>query len=162
MEFNELIKTLPLVVQEKLENLKNLCERPDFHPEANTFEHIKIVTERLIKTGSIELIVSGIFHDICKFDVMRINPKSGFPTSPGHEFVAVKFIDSNKEIQDWIRNLGADLEKVKGICENHTRITQLPIMRETKRNAYITEWKSKNILGSLLIFSRADDMLTEF
>ena len=162
MDFQKIIETLPQSVKDKLDDLKGLRERPDFHPEESAFEHVKIVTERLISIRDLTLIACGIFHDICKVDTVKINEKTGFPTSPGHEISAVKFIESDLEVQRWILEFGADLEKVKGICLNHMRIHQLPQMREEKRKKYISQWELDGILGKLLIFSKADDMLIEF
>ena len=72
----------PNIVQDKLEDLKTLRERPDFHPEPSTFDHIYIVTERLMETNDMDLVLAGLLHDICKLDCMKINPRTGWPTSP--------------------------------------------------------------------------------
>ena len=88
MTFQQLISTAPSIVQSKLEELKTLRERPDYHPEPSTFHHIEIVTNRLIQTGDPDLIMAGILHDICKLDCKKINPKTGHPTSPGHDIAA--------------------------------------------------------------------------
>lgn len=162
MDFEKIINTLPQSVKDKLEDLKGLRERPDFHPEESAFEHVRIVTERLISTFDLTLIACGIFHDICKVDTVRTNEKTGFPTSPGHESAAVKFIEDNLDVQKWIKDFGADLDKVKGICLNHMRIHQISQMRPEKRKKYLTEWDNKGILEKLIIFSKADDMLTGF
>ena len=42
--FNDLVETAPSTVKIKLFSNMSLRERPDFHPEASAFEHIKIVT----------------------------------------------------------------------------------------------------------------------
>jgi hypothetical protein len=162
MEFETIIETAPLLIKRKLVQLKSLRERPDFHPEPSTFEHIKIVTTRLIETGNIDLILSGILHDICKLDVVKTNPKTGFPTSPGHEDAAFDLIIHSSEIIDWIFQNGGNWLKVAHIVKNHGRIHQLPEMRESKRLKNIQEWKELEIWESLQIFGNADDMLQEF
>ena len=45
MTFRDIIQTAPHIVQRKLEQLKFLRERPDFHPEPSAFHHIEIVTK---------------------------------------------------------------------------------------------------------------------
>ena len=162
MKFVEIIETLPQLVKTKLEDLKQMRERPDFHPEPSAFVHIQIVTDRLIPTGDKDLIATGIFHDICKFDTMKINPKTGFPTSPGHDSEAVKLIDNNKDIQDWIIGFGADLENVKTLVGNHMRIHQLDVMRPFKRDNFISTLKTQGVFDKLVLFGKADDMLNDF
>lgn len=162
MNFESLIESAPTLIKRKLVQLKFLRERPDFHPEPSTFEHIKIVTNRLIETGNIDLILSGILHDICKLDVVKENPKTGFPTSPGHEDAAFELIIHNSEIIDWIFQNGGNWNRVAHIVKNHGRIHQLSEMRESKRLKNIQEWKELEIWESLQIFGHADDMLQEF
>ena len=162
MNFESLIESTPTLVKRKLVQLKFLRERPDFHPEPSTFEHIKIVTKRLEQTGDINLILSGILHDICKLDVVKENQKTGFPTSPGHEDAAFELITHNSEIIDWIFKNGGNWFKVANIVKNHGRIHQLPEMRESKRLKNIQEWKELEIWESLQIFGNADNMLQEF
>jgi len=162
MTFESLLESAPILIKRKLVQLKSLRERPDFHPEPSTFEHVKIVTTRLIETDNIDLILSGILHDICKLDVVRGNPKTGFPSSPGHEDAAFDLIIHNSEIIDWIFQNGGNWNRVAHIVKNHGRIHQLPEMRETKRLKNIQEWKELEIWESLQIFGNADNMLQEF
>ena len=106
--FEDWIKILPQSIVDKLNDLKGMRERPDFHPEESAFIHVKIVTERLIRTGDIDLIIAGIFHDIAKFDTMKINPKTGHPTSPGHDSVGARLVVDHS---NWVASTGADVEK---------------------------------------------------
>jgi hypothetical protein len=162
MTFETLKESAPTLIKRKLVQLKTLRERPDFHPEPSTFEHIKIVTERLEQTGDINLILAGILHDICKLDVAKTNPKTGWPTSPGHEDAAHELIIHSSEIIDWIFQNGGNWLTVANIVKNHGRIHQLPEMRETKRLKNIQDWKEQGIWESLQIFGNADNMLHEF
>ena len=161
MEFEIFIKNAPTLVKRKLVQLKFLRERPDFHPEPSTFEHIKIVTERLDITGDINLVFAGIFHDICKLDTVQVNEKTGWPTSPGHATASFELISNNSEIKDWIFNNGGNWLKVANICNGHMRIQQLDSMKETKRLKTIQEWKEQEVWESLQIFTEADNMLLE-
>jgi hypothetical protein len=162
MTFQELIKTSTPVIQRKLEQLKFLRERPDFHPEASAFEHIKIVTERLIPTGDPDLILAGILHDICKFDTVRMNEKTGWPTSPGHDKEAETLILISPSIQQWIVENGGNVNRVAAICGAHMRFHQLGQMRSAKRDAQIAEWMKIGIFTKLQIFGAADNMIEEF
>ena len=162
MTFQDLITTAPPVIQRKLEQLKFLRERPDFHPEPSAFAHIQIVTERLIPTGDMDLILSGVLHDICKFDTVKMNEKTGWPTSPGHDQAAFDLIFSSLSIKDWIRDNGGDEVNVALICKGHMRFHQLGDMRPAKREDQIAEWTDLGIFDKLQIFGAADNMLAEF
>lgn len=85
-------------------------ENPKWHPERNSLVHIKIVTSRGVDTGDDDLINTGIFHDIAKFDTVSFNSQ-GWPTSLGHD------------------RAGAESAKAAGmndvvvyICANHMKI----------------------------------------
>lgn len=162
MKFETFIENAPLIVRRKLVQLKFLRERPDFHPEPSTFEHIKIVTERLKTTRDINLVFSGILHDICKLDTVQVNEKTGWPTSPGHATAAFELIKDTASIKDWIFNNGGNWLTVANICNGHMRIQQLDGMKEAKRLKTIQEWKEQEIWESLQIFTEADNMLQEF
>jgi len=160
--FDELVDLAPHTVKRKLEQLKFMKERPDFHPEPNVYAHIKIVTERLMKTGDADLVMAGMLHDICKLDTVRENKKTGWPTSPGHDKEAHNLIKELPSIQGWITSMNGNPDTVANICLNHMRFHQLEEMREAKRKAQIEKWIEEGIYDQLVTFGRADDMLTEF
>jgi hypothetical protein len=162
MTFQEIIKDAPQIVKDKLEQLKTLRERPDYHPEPSTFHHIEIVTNRLILTANIDLIIAGVLHDICKLDCKTINPKTGHPTSPGHDVAAFDLIMETPSIQSWTRDMGADPRKVAHICLGHMRFHQLGQMRPFKRDTQIQKWTDQGIWEELQIHGAADNMLIEF
>jgi hypothetical protein len=161
-KFIEIIETAPHIVKRKLEQLKFLRERPDFHPEPSAFHHIQIVTDRLIPTGNAELIMAGIFHDICKFDTVRENLKTGWPTSPGHDDAAFELIEENMQVRAFCTQHGANPDTVALICKNHMRFHQLDAMRPAKQEKQMQEWHEQGIFELLQIFGSADDMLKEF
>jgi hypothetical protein len=162
MKFIELVQTAPRIVKRKLEQLKFLRERPDFHPESSAWHHIMIVTERVQQTEKIDLIFAGILHDICKFDTVKMNEKTGWPTSPGHEDAAHDLILNDETIQEWIRQNGGMVVRIANLCKFHMRFHQLGQMRESKRNANIEHWKSLDIWEDLQILGAADNMLEKF
>ena len=162
MQFHDIIQDAPHIIKRKLEQLKFLRERPDFHPEPSAFHHIQIVTDRLIPTGNPNLIMAGILHDICKFDTVRENPKTGFPTSPGHDDAAFELIINSSEITNWINDNGGFMPNVAFICKAHMRFHQLGQMRPAKRDAQIKIWTDQGIFDMLQIFGAADNMLVDF
>jgi hypothetical protein len=155
MTFNQIIKTLPLHIQEKLMELKTMRERPDYHPEPSAFHHIEIVTNRCIEFGDLDLICAGIFHDIHKLDTMKINPKSGHPTSPGHDKWAMKTIEKDNSVRDWIIDFGADPDTVAGLCGQHMRMHQLSQMKTSKQKIMM----ELPFFDKLAVFATFDDML---
>ena len=160
--FDTMFKSAPLIVQTKLNELKSLRERPDYHPEPSTYHHIKIVVDRLAQTKDIDLIMAGMLHDICKLDCARLNPKTGYPSSPGHDTAAYQFITQTPEVIDWIRANGADDVKVAAICLNHMKIHMINEMRPAKRDSYIQKWKDMGIWDKLRVHDAADNMLSDF
>jgi hypothetical protein len=162
MQFTDIIQTAPHIIQRKLEQLKFLRERPDFHPEPSAFHHIQIVTDRLIPTGNPNLIMAGVLHDIAKFDTVRQNPKTGFPTSPGHDDVAFQLIMDNNQVRAFCTQHNANPDTVALICKNHMRFHQLGQMRPAKRDRQIQDWTDQGIFDMLQIFGAADNMLVDF
>ena len=160
--FTELAETVPNIIKRKLEQLKFLRERPDFHPEPSAFHHIQIVTERLMQTGDMNLVMAGLFHDIAKFDTVRMNEKTVWPTSPGHDKAAHDLIHSNREIRQWITDNDADWRIVAAIVFGHMRFHQLGKMRPFKRDKQIQTWTDQGIMHLLEIFGAADNMIEEF
>lgn len=148
----------PISVTDRLEKLKTLRERPDYHPEPNTFEHIRIVTERLMLTDDMDLIFAGCMHDLFKLDTLAINPKTGFPTCPGHDTRVASFIRSNTEVQEWMGRFGADIETVALLCGDHMRFHQFARMKKSKQD----EFKSRPHWGKLIYLGAADNMLVDF
>jgi hypothetical protein len=162
MNFTQIVDTAPHIIKRKLEQLKFLRERPDFHPEPSAFHHIQIVTDRLIPTGNPNLIMAGVLHDIAKFDTVKQNPKTGFPTSPGHDDVAFTLIMDNMQVRAFCTQNNADPDTVALICKNHMRFHQLGDMRPVKRDRQIQDWKDQGIFDMLQIFGAADNMLADF
>ena len=162
MTFLDIIQTAPQIVKDKLEQLKTLRERPDYHPEPSTFHHIEIVTNRLIQTGDSDLIMAGILHDICKLDCKTVNPKTGHPTSPGHDKAACELIHNNRDVRQWITDNGGDWRIVAGIVFAHMRFHQLGNMRPFKRDKQIQDWKDAGIWDKLMFHGAADNMLVDF
>lgn len=155
MTFDKIISTLPQHIQNKLNDLMKMKERPDFHPEENCFEHVRIVTNRCIQFGDKDLICTGIFHDIHKLDTVQINPKTGHPTSPGHDKWAFKTVMNDQSVRQWIVDFGADPDTVAGLCGQHMRIHQIGQMKPAKQTAIM----NLSFFDKLAVFSVFDNML---
>ena len=162
MQFINIIQTAPHIIKRKLEQLKFLRERPDYHPEPSAYHHIEIVTNRLIPTGNPNLIMAGILHDISKFDTVKMNEKTGWPTSLGHDDVAFQLVTDNMQVRSFCVQNNANPDIVALICKNHMRFHQIGQMRPVKRDRQIQEWTDQQIWDDLQIFGAADNMLVEF
>lgn len=156
-QWDNYIADLPDFILEYLEKLKSIKERPDFHPESingSALDHVKIVFNRAEKTKNLDLILAAIFHDLGKVDTVRVNQKTGYNMTPGHEFVSTKILE-NPEVIHYIDELGGHYDKIKFIVSNHMRMHQLSNMKPEKQQAL----RSSPYFKDLEIFSRMDDML---
>jgi hypothetical protein len=148
----------PESVISRLEKLKSLRERPDYHPEPNTFEHLRIVTERLMLTGDIDLVFAGCLHDLFKLDTLRINEKTGFPTCPNHDTEVAKFILESEEVKEWILRYGGNIKTISSLCKDHMRFHRFDKMKESKQD----DFKSRPHWNKLEYLGAADNMIEEF
>lgn len=165
--FEDIIKQLPYPCRKLLLDLKSLRERPDYHPEPSAYEHVKIVTERLLSlpTDFIhkkELVISALFHDIgkkvCSRPNYKLKDKFSFipPTSPGHDkFGADLALFYQDELE---KAFNCNIEIVHYICSQHMRINSFVNMKTAKKINFFNDVYFKD----LCVFSRADDMLLNF
>jgi hypothetical protein len=153
--FDELLKIMPIEVRAKLDENLTLRENPKFHPEENAFEHIKIVTNRLTKTKDINLILAGLFHDICKKESAIPREKSPWFLCRDHE---KKGADFAMEHKNFILSLGGNPKKIHWIIWNHMRIKIFDEMRKKKQK----ELTSNKWFNDLLTFSKADKMFFDW
>lgn len=154
MTFEFILNHAPQIVQDKFPALRQLRERPDFHPEESAAEHIRIVTERCIRSNNPNLIMTAFFHDLFKAETARPNPKTGWPTCPGHDTKGEAFIRDNVEVQNFIRSFGAEWEIVAWLVGQHMRIAQIDNMRASKQAAF----RAEPHFDALVAFHFCDDM----
>ena len=152
--FEKLLLEAPQSVKELLDGLKGLRENPEYHPEPSTFEHVRIVTERLEDTGDADLILTGFFHDLFKLETQVVNEKTGYPSSPLHDKAVAKFIRTTVDVKDFISRNGGDVEKVAFMCEQHMRVKRLGEMRNSKRWSLMKH----ELFPKLCLFTLADKM----
>lgn len=153
--FEDLVSIIPSHVQDRLEILKSFKENPKWHPEGNTYEHIKTVTTRLMLTGNLNLVLAGIYHDLGKYDVGELKEGTDYFTSHGHEFKSAKMVLRDKE---FIQSLGGDVDEIHTIVVNHMRYKQMDKMRKSKQNAMIM----MPTFDKQVVFGWADTMQCEF
>lgn len=155
--FDEIVDNLPDEIYELLIQLKTLRERPDYHPEESVYEHIKIVTERLLQTNDPDLVMTGIFHDIGKFVKNIKVDHTTWPTAPDHPKYAADMVDKHR---DWIWWYGANPDNVRWLCLNHMKFKGYEKMN--KKTPARLDIASSPIYNKLVIFDKADRMLTDF
>lgn len=155
MNFQFIFNHAPQKIQDMFLELSLLRERPDFHPEESAAKHIEIVTTRCIASNNAELIMTGFFHDLFKAKTARINPKTGFPTCPGHDIDCARFINENADAQIFIKSFKASPAIVSWLVSQHMRIAQLGNMKASKQAAF----RAEPFFHLLQAFHCADNML---
>ena len=155
MTLTRFVATAPGEVLDALLRCGEMSERKDFHPEPHVLAHIHIVFDRLAQTGDVDLMLAAVFHDITKPDHAVFNEEKGFMQCPGHDKTGAEFASRHA---DFITAMGGDTATVVGICAQHMRIHELDKMRPAKR----LKMTQEPFFEKLVIFSHADDMLTEF
>ena len=148
--WDKIVSTAPDIIKDILDYLKTNRENPTYHPESSTYNHIKIVTERLIKTGDMDLVMAGFMHDIGKASVIEKSNDGDWNTSHGHEAISAKLVLRYK---DWVEEMGANPYVVHEIVKNHDKI---------KFNAFKKKDKEKlerhGVYPKLITFTDADNM----
>jgi hypothetical protein len=152
--FEELVNLLPDDLKDLVYKTKSNPENINYHPEGNTYDHTKIVVNRLIPTGDINLILAGLFHDLGKLSTTEINPKTNQPSAHGHEKVSADLV---VKYSKFIRSMSADPDEVYGIVKNHMRIKYYDEMKKSKK-AKIDSFPYSQ---KLRIFANADNMLNK-
>ncbi len=126
-----------------------------YHPEASAFKHNMIVSTRLEKTGIINLIFARFFHNFGKEPLKEISKETEYPTALGHAYFAESLVSKYK---DRILSLApnADVEKNSKNCRDHMKI------KNRMKKKQIEKIKSKGHYKKLPVFTKADNMLSEF
>lgn len=145
-----IVNTAPDIIKEILGGLKSHKENPEYHPEGNAYEHIRIVTERLIQTGDMDLVMAGFFHDLGKLSTAAQSEEGDWNSSHGHENVSSQLVLRYK---DWIGEMGANPYVVNEIVKNHMRIKFGAISKKDKDRL-----ERYTIFQKLTQFMDADNM----
>ena len=166
LTFDWLIENSPASIKERMDLLKYLSEREDFHPEENVYEHIRNVTESVEYTFDPDIILAAFFHDQWKLEVAYRIKENGISKKDkiedinnilssrniktyGHERLA----EMNVKLYDkFITGVQGNTENVSWLVGNHMRIKQFDHMRECKRS----KLTSNPLFNKLLILAEAD------
>ncbi len=106
--FEEMIERFPA---DLVRSLKKTEQNPEWHPEGNVYNHIKIVFDKLKDN---DLKIAALFHDLGKIDTAKKN-KEGKWTAPGHDKFAVDYIQEYKQLFPEAKNW----DKIRTVCANH-------------------------------------------
>lgn len=151
--FDELCETSPVYY---LDKSKNISQSPDWHPEGNLLNHIRIVFNRAQRTKDINLVLAAIFHDLGKIDTTVKHPIIPNKwTAKAHEKYSTQITNDNKK---WIQQMGGDFDVVKYIVEQHMRIKYMDEMREHKKKIFMEH----PFFPMLEKFSELDNMSIDY
>lgn len=164
----EKILTFEKLVSKAPEDIKNILIRSEetpqsgkWHPEApndkvphNVLKHIKIVYNRALKTGDLDLVLTAFFHDLGKAKTTRPSRKTqGSWSSYGHELESTKIVERHKA---WIEELGGNYNRIHDLVKFHMKIKLMSEMRSNKQK----ELRENPYFEDLLKFSEFDNMKT--
>lgn len=155
MKFENFLSKCPIDLQKRVQGLKLIPQRPDFHPEGPVWIHTKIVFNRLASFNDKTLCWAALFHDIGKDITTKKNDK-GQLQAIGHEEVSGNLV---REYKDQIEDDNVDWDLVEAIVRYHMRIKQFDAMGLLKQ----LEMRRLRAFGYLQLFTEADSMasLTE-
>lgn len=134
--YSDLYDVAPEEIKNYIDRCEDIPQSPKWHPEGNVGIHNRIVFNRAVKHGDINLIIAAFFHDLGKADTTKPNKHGSF-SAHGHEFVSARLAE---KYADWINSLEfgpdkADAVEVHDIVINHMRIKMMDQMRAPKQSA---------------------------
>lgn len=150
--FDEMVSLVPEGVFDLLVKCGDTPQSNKWHPEGNVLIHTKIVYDRALKTGDINMVLAALFHDLGKVETTKKNKKGDW-SAHGHEFKSAKILVSYK---DWIESMGGDYDVVRDIVVGHMRIKYINEMRPHKQQ----QMKDSPVYGHLVKFTEFDSMKT--
>lgn len=131
--FDELVSLVPVHVKDILNQLKEFKENPKYHKEGNTYEHIKGVANQFINVPveeqDIDLVLAALYHDLSKLETGKLNQKTGYMSSYGHEYASGRLVTRDAT---FIESLGGDVDLIRNLVTNHMRYHLLPVMKTAK------------------------------
>lgn len=176
-QFNTFIRTAPDTYKQLYQNCIGSPERPDYHPERYLHKHIQIVFANALKTDNADILMAALLHDIGKpfsnrtsaFKSVQIEGKVyNYYSNPLHPKDGERVINDNSDIQQWIKDNGANVETVKTITREHMQYKNYKDglngvqggMKEYKRNLF--EEKYKPYMDLFEQFYHCDNMVETF
>ena len=151
-KFEELLLISPDEIVDILNKLKTMRENPDWHPENSAYEHIKIVCDRAINIGNINMVIGGLFHDLGKEFTREPSKNGKFETSHGHEKISSELVE---KYPLWIQSVGADPDTVYNIVSQHMRMHKYDEMKQKKQK----ELQTNPHFDKIKKFAEIDSMI---
>lgn len=151
---------------ETILKLKEVPQSPKWHPEGDTFEHIKFIIFGLwinlyhgyISNDEYEFLTwVALFHDLGKIDTLTFDD-NGNPHAYGHEYKARGYINKfNESIPAYI-----DIEKLKKFCESHMKAHLMmgDKMRVSKKEAFRDSFDTERDFYLMMVFESCDSSIT--
>jgi len=157
IEYSDLYEVAPEEIKDYINKCEDTPQNPVWHPEGAVSIHNRIVFNRAVKHGDINLIFAALFHDLGKVDTTKPNKHGSF-SAHGHEFVSAKLV---KKYSDWINSFQfgpdkADAGVVHDIVINHMKIKKMDEMRPAKQAIL----RANPNFDKLNIFTTFDNMKT--
>jgi hypothetical protein len=150
--YDELYDSAPQEIKDYIDKCNETPQGTDWHPEGPVGRHNRLVYDRAVQYGDLNLALAAFFHDLGKVDTTAPNKKGGY-SAYGHERVSGNLVYRHRQ---WIGSLGAKFMQVKEIVDNHMKIKQMDKMRPHKQEAM----RNLRTYSDLLKFTECDDMRT--
>lgn len=118
-----------------LKNCKMSLEHPVYHPERYLGRHIALVTlKAMLLTNNIDLVLAGLFHDICKPLGGGFSPteKGLFWRNTDHAKQAAELVLSNDEARYFVKSSGGSIDTVYGLCYYHMACKEKVVKKAKK------------------------------
>lgn len=159
---------LALEFSEIFEDLKEVPQRKDYHPEIWVWDHEAYVYFNILKncenfsgTKKRELLLTALFHDIGKIDTTFYREKKECYVAYGHENASLSYYDSIKDLV-----VPPELRKdvIRFLIEQHMKPKFMDNMNEDTIEAIKDEAKElgDDVWDMLISFSKFDDMNSFF
>ena len=150
--WDELVSTAPEEIQDIIEKCKLVPQSVYWHPEGEVYKHIRIVFDRAVKTGDINMIMASFFHDLGKFSTTAKNTRGQW-SAHGHEEISARLA---AKYATWIVEKGADSKEVYEIVKGHMKVKLIDEMRPAKQ----AEMRRNPYFEKINAFSDHDNMKT--
>jgi hypothetical protein len=155
------------LIQGEFDALRDLPQRPDFHPEKYVFDHEAMVAHSLrqmTENGSREqreLLLVAAFHDIGKIPTTDRKANGGYITSYGHAEKSRKYWDA---VAPAFEGLDVRTDVVGWLIEEHMNLKFSDRMKDRKLQKKKQKAQSlgQRVWTMGQFFKQADDMLAFF
>jgi len=135
-----------------IQQLKNVEQTLDYHPEGNVWNHTGIIVGEMRKDGLDDIMLwCGLFHDLGKLETTVYNEKKERWTAYNHEKVSTDLLIQFKHIVP----PHIQFDKLVWLVSNHMKPKFLDNMRAKKREKLMNhEW-----FDELSLFNYYDNMV---